>query len=400
MDEVSHSEDIRHVTLPGAQYSTYLELQMQLRAQDMKSKKGKRSRFDDERNDRLNRLLSSSETPQEALIIAAASFGFEESNANTGSSKSATKAIWDRRCAELSELISQLKETLGAAMTIKWKLKSADKHFSRWNQHIKGRNLGDAEVCLEIEHLIYKADKATEKHPLPVELEGKSDADQVRDLRKKAELLYSLAREYVARTRTLRFFRTLCLLQESYWDTTGRYTASELLPHCGCLETEAKNLYVLSVCGHTVCKKCLDRVHLTEGPQCIIDGCDASSLAHLTVPFGDLRSAQSDGPQNISCHGQKIDDVVTLIKDILSGTTLGRKSQTKEEEESIIVFVQFEQLMAKLSKVLNLHRIAHFAATKKKIEQDDRLGTMIESFKKGQQRVLMLNSSNETCAGA
>ena len=207
-------------------------------------------------------------------------------------------------------------------------------------------------------------------------------------LRVLAGHLRSLSLELVARIRALRFFKAVCDLQR--WQC-GLRDKGDVLPAPSCLGCGHQaghpgEIFVLGICGHLACKTCLE-VNVRAG-ACVAkkkeQRCGAAALPHHIHSAIDLGVEESCTGK----YGSKLDAIITLIKKIPAF-------------EQVLLFVQFDDLMDQIATALRAEKITFYALTEKHRKW---ASTMMNKFQEdlgeGRKKVLMLNSSNETAAGA
>jgi len=141
-------------------------------------------------------------------------------------------------------------------------------------------------------------------------------------------------------------------------------------------------LFINASCGHIICDSCLQKHRHIE--HCVVKNC------HVPAPRSRLRSLDDfeDTGEEDCEYGIKVDQIIALIQSI-------------DDEDQVLLFVQYEELMNKLNDALNDKKIPHSGLFENKRSQ---AGRIVEKFKKNKEasrdKVLLLNSSNDTAAGA
>jgi SNF2 family DNA or RNA helicase len=202
-----------------------------------------------------------------------------------------------------------------------------------------------------------------------------------------------LQKELVGRVRSLRFFQSVRDLQQA--------KLSDSVTCQVCAQTKkgtksvcAKSLSgVLSTCGHVGCLECLKTN--AENQECGVEGCDCATRDSSVVTADSLGTeGASKGKNNgktdggVGVHGSKIIDLVAHIKSI-------------PEDERVLVFVQFTDLMQQVSSALNEAGIKTLKLKGSVHQQTAALDEFQkEDLKKHDARVLLLLSRDESASGA
>jgi len=222
----------------------------------------------------------------------------------------------------------------------------------------------------------------------PFKFDPEDKSGMVQELRVLAGHLLSLSSEFVTRIRGLRFFENVRLLQvwQSGLHDEVNVFSPPLCSGCGKAAVASSDIFLLGVCGHLACRACLD---IENRPSICVakqtDGCYAAAQCHHIHCAIEL--GVDDGVK--SKYGRKVDSIITLIKDEIP------------KNDQVLLFVQFDDLMEQISAALKANGISNHAlvesnsqATRKNMNDFQTNGG--ESRKK----VLILNSANETAAGA
>jgi hypothetical protein len=122
--------------------------------------------------------------------------------------------------------------------------------------------------------------------------------------------------------------------------------------------------------------------------ECIVPGCAAAARSFHVVPATEL--GQEDEVARFGRHyGRKLEQMMQFIKGI-------------PKDDQVLLFVQFDDLMEKVSTALNDHKISHYALTKKSAKI---AATMMSAFQEtrdgpDKKKVLVLNVADESASGA
>ena len=341
---------------------------MKLWSHNMKIPKGNRSKDGNDRSQRLDELLESSKTAEEALLKRCSI----SINDNSKSINIDCKAIEKIRRDQFDETRAKLNTELFKAAAMKKYLKEHDKHYDRWSHNIKNGTCGDEEVRTVLNTMIIAADRDASSEVT------RSEAT-VPALRDTVAGLHALAGEYVYKKRALRFIQKVS-------DEEHRRDGAYL--DCGHNVDDANDVSILVHCGHDICRRCRGSVGLRT--QCPVTGCDAPMMEYHTLKSTDLGQGGGRDAQSRSYHGKKIDDIVRLIKNDIPS------------DEQVLLFVQFDDLMEKIAKAFNDHNISHHAIRENLT--NSKAADMMENFQEDmtpkKRKVLLLNCSNESSAGA
>ncbi|KZF20059.1 hypothetical protein L228DRAFT_233492 [Xylona heveae TC161] len=204
-------------------------------------------------------------------------------------------------------------------------------------------------------------------------------------LRSLSHDLRRLSTELVSRIRSLRFFEAVRAIQ---LDTMSRKT--ENAKRCQCSRCGNNNfgpsqVSVLSVCGHTVCNKCWESFH--SGETCIVPGCEAMAMSFQIIRGTELGEEDAN-VQSGRHYGRKLEEVIRLIE----GTP---------DDDQIIIFVQYEDLMWRVSQALEENKISHFAMLGQNGRKAADIITKFQNDEtQSKKKVLVINVANESASGA
>ena len=229
------------------------------------------------------------------------------------------------------------------------------------------------------------------KDTRPVKLDRGNRTGLVQALRGLAGHLRGLSSEHVARIRALRFFRAVRCLQiwQFNLQSMNKGPSSPSAPICsGCTKaaTVPSQFFVLGICGHYACQDCLEIEDRAGGCVAKIeDKCLAPAEDHHVHSAADL------GVDEVvrSKYGSKLDAIINLIKKHIP------------KKDQVLLFVQFDDLMQQISRVLKAENIRHYALREK---AGTGAAKKMQNFQAnggiGRKKVLLLNSSDVTAAGA
>lgn len=208
----------------------------------------------------------------------------------------------------------------------------------------------------------------------------KGSAQEVKfALREKTHLLRKLFKELVARMRSLRFFDVVRRLQQ------GGDEAVAVLAQSSCGHAPEDNVQLpmglFSCCGHVGCLVCIKKA--ADSQQCVDPvKCQAAVRATNVVT---VESLGVEGQLSSGKFGAKLAKLVKIVKSI-------------PEDDRILVFLQWPDLMDKLEEALTAAKVdvitLQGTATKK--------ANALESFQQAtnESRVLLLAVHDASAAGS
>lgn len=381
-----------------------MELNQHLMAQDMRIRKG-RAKLDNDRERRLNQVLGESKSPEEALLKRCSHFTLEALTKEKENAMKACEIVVKEREEQYTDLIRDLRKSLKRAVLLKNDCEGRSGHYDGWKDNVSKNVFGDLEATQVLRQMISdatdeysssssknKKGKTSKSRPERSQDEDDEDpdaglnttAEKAQALRNLAGHLRRLSTELVSRTRSLRFFDVVRQLQLA----RSGVATSDVGQICSRCKREAPPdvLSVLTVCGHTACKPCIDDYQRSE--ECIVIGCNAPARVFNVVKAEEL--GEEDRAAGVGRHyGRKLEAVISLIK----------KEIPKEEQ--VILFVQFDDLMHKVSEALTENGVSHHCLEK---SARGKGAWMMSDFQENQtskkMKVLMLNVSDESASGA
>lgn len=189
--------------------------------------------------------------------------------------------------------------------------------------------------------------------------------------------VWKLRSELFSRIRALRFLKSA---QEFYVWQCQRGPR----PTCVSCDKPAEDpstIFLLGLCGHVACKRCLEDRQRVEG--CVIDGCSSAVGSQHIHPADILGSVSLPS----SSHGTKLDSIISLIKEVA-------------KHDQVLLFVQFEPILNAVRTAFEASGISYYAI------HDDRTRGVAKTIRDFQddeseeaKQVLILNPSNVTAAG-
>ena len=429
-------EEIRPVKLPAGERAIYMELSQHLNTHDMKIRKV-RGLEDNDRDRRLRESLGAGVTAEQALLVCSSHFTLKDSKGVAQNAAGACEAVAQQRELQLQQLLQDLRKRLKGAIRLKLGGDSDVYHFKAWIEHVVTNSFGDAEATAMLEEMLktttaqHEAEnqdsqtanaggnkrKAVDE---PAEeasrySKGRSKATGVvakvsqslvedkyldtdsdvevhttphgpETLRETTARLRRLSTELVSRLRQARFFTNVRKIQLAHGEARSRSTRVYGCSNCKRGAVPLEGMSILVICGHTLCDPCCEK--MADNPQCVIDGCTAQAQWFHVVRATEL--GEDDGKARADRHsGKKVESVIDLIQNEIP------------EDEQVLLFVQFDDMMKKVAEILHEQDISHYALTS---GQNMRASNTIANFQKDSKgdmrKVLILNVSDESASGA
>jgi SNF2-related domain len=438
------------IALPAAERAIYNELFHTLQAQDMRIKKGK-AKAESDREKRLNELLGGSKSAEEALLKRCSHFTLDDLNDKTGNNAGqACQVILKQRENQFEDLTVDLREKLKHAVWLKRQVGDVDIHWSKLRASIMSNSTwGDAEATVGLGLLIQEAEanyskkheslfyrdpdpnadkkakqaakeaekkrktaaKQARKRKKPVDSDDEASAADTDDdddeiyiadsraprlhktgdlkdaLRNLVTVLRRLVREYVGRQRGMRYFKSTRDLQLAQVNGIG--TGKWKCHMCNRTNVPILQLSLIGSCGHIGCDSCITAaIKAGHGDTCIITGC--AYQARLNAADKATELGEEDASARTGKHyGKKLESLVHLIKKEIP------------EDDQVLLFVQFEDLLEKCENILSDKGISYHAISKKSGKKASEMMTDFQ-VNEGSERkkVLILNVADESASGA
>ena len=195
------------------------------------------------------------------------------------------------------------------------------------------------------------------------------------ELRNLTAHLRGLAADLTSRTRSLRFARGAQKLQQ--W-----HSNPDKLPKCEGCRGFAHDPGTISInirCGHITCARCIEGIGLAV---CAVNGCGEDSGSYRQRQAADL---VGDGKSWE--YGSRLGNIIELINSL-------------PEDEQVLLFVQFEDVMLNMAQGLEAAGIPNYALAK---SVGRKMVEMMNDFQdndgEDKKKVLLLNPSSETASG-
>ncbi|KAL2800195.1 hypothetical protein BJX66DRAFT_350936 [Aspergillus keveii] len=419
IDEIPSTEHIILVEQSPAEKVVYLELYKQLMTYNRQLRRsGGRGRFGSDQADRLDEIIESSSTAEEALLKRCTSLALQGRWDGDGQPEAVTcQSLINVRLEQLAKLKDEFRNRVKLAA---WVYNACDVSYEKFHKFIESvvrHDFGDMLVTEEAYPIIkdaiftshcddWKLFFASPYEQTNVDIEG-NDAEETNTnqakkkpkdtlplptkptrvgefepmLREVTTTIRNLIVEWVLRERALRFLGTALQVQ------TG---PQKIFPchRCQGRPVSLAKMNILGSCGHALCSNCTPMT--TEKEECAVMGCRGSGKKFNVINAMTFSPNDLDGDRNMDKSsrygGTKLDALVHIIRNRVP------------VDERVLLFIQFLDLMEIASKALDLAGIKHIT-----IFSTDRKSTQkIEQFQKtsfGENKVLLLNLGSEMAAG-
>ncbi|WVQ80273.1 hypothetical protein IAT38_002378 [Cryptococcus sp. DSM 104549] len=402
IDEIPTVEHIHRVRLPAAEIAVYLELYHHLQALDMQARKESKIKnvAQSDRNDRLEEALADSKTAEEALLKRCCHFTLDLSSKEHGheSAHESCHYIAQTRHRQLDVCTVDLVKSVNQAVAVHTWIRqkghfgkgSKDRqHFLEWviDMCDPTQKHGDPLVASKLMEVL-KEMCGLEGGVIPCEpvdrqLPAINKGDTVEDvkwqLREQSHLLRKLQKEYVSRYRSLRFFEMVRKIQQGAGE--GADAIESACVHSPSTHPHIE-MAVLSCCGHVSCYDCM--VEAAKAQQCVSGpDCDAP-VRETNIVRG--RMLGIEGQLSSGRFGAKLERLVALIRSIPA-------------QERILVFVQWDDLMRKVSEALSQANVSH-AMLSGAVKARSNTLDKFQASGPDAPRVLLLDISRSNAAGS
>ncbi|KAL3447380.1 hypothetical protein BJX65DRAFT_318225 [Aspergillus insuetus] len=419
IDEIPSTEHIILVEQSPAEKVVYLELYKQLMTYNRQLRRsGGRGRFGSDQADRLDEIIESSSTAEEALVKRCTSLALQGRWNGDGQPEAATcQSLINVRLEQLARLKDEFRNRVKLAA---WVYNACDVSYDKFHKFIESvvrHDFGDMRVTEEaypiIKDAIFKSHRddwklffASPYEQTNVEIEG-NDAEVTNPnqakkkskdtlplptkptrvgefepmLREVTTTIRNLIVEWVLRERALRFLGTALQVQSG---------SQQIFPchHCQGWPVSLAKMNILGSCGHALCSNCA-RITI-EKEECAVIGCRGSGKKFNVINAMTFSPNDPDGDRNMDKSsrygGTKLDALIDIIRNRVP------------VDERVLLFIQFPDLMKIASKALDLAGIKHIT-----IFSTDRKSTQkVGQFQKtsfGENKVLLLNLGSEMAAG-
>ncbi|GAB1209695.1 hypothetical protein APSETT445_008476 [Aspergillus pseudonomiae] len=435
IDEIPSSEHIILIQQSPVETAIYLELCKQLMTYNRLGRRGGRKGIRGDKEDRLDEVIGSSKTSEEALLKRCSSLALQGRWHNGVPEALTCSSLIETRLKQLECLKEELMQKFKQAAWVYCACDLRHEKFHEFIESIKAHDFGDKTVTEKIYPLIKsamltsktddwrlffsdpaqvaedlsdaeiqnetglkednndageeasgQASKHSTKGARTVKQGGKKEkapelpvkptyiSEFKLTLRTVTSNLRKLILEWVARERALRFLEALHLVQ----------TGSEIAVCSSChTKTEkANHINILGSCGHALCSQCT--LKTVQKEECNVEGCRGSGKEFNIMDASTLMRDEKDRITRYG--GSKLDKMIEIIQVVPTG-------------DRVLLFIQFPELIDIASKALELAKIKYTSI----IATDRRAAQKVQNFQEaggfGENKVLILNLGSEMAAG-
>ncbi|RAH41685.1 putative SNF2 family helicase [Aspergillus brunneoviolaceus CBS 621.78] len=429
IDEIPFTEHVILIRPTPAEQALYSEMYRQLEACDGKLRRQVKSRFNGDQASRLDAILSTSTSCDEALLKRCACLAVVGDWTKTrGPEVTTCESLIELRKKEIADLREELVEKLRLAAWMYCECDSQSARFDKFVDAVTGHNFGDNSVTETVCSLLddavrssnpshwkeffapptkvdpqQSADKQdkgnpgtqkraargrSSKAPQSKKTAGQGENDNSKtvlparpaglaeiepQLREVTTAMKGMIDEWVSRKRGVRFLKKARSMQ-----ICGQISKCS---GCNSRPDSLDQLSLLGSCGHSLCKDCISQAVQKE--ECSVEGCRGSGKGYNVIPMGTLERETVD--RETAFGGSKLDKLIEIIR----GTPQG---------ERVLLFIQFPDLMQAAAKALNLAKIKHTMITAVEGRSTAKLDKL-QASGFGQAKVLILNLGTELAAG-
>jgi hypothetical protein len=351
---------------------------------------------------RLEEALADSKTAEEALLKRCCHFTLDltKKDRDAKSAQEACEYIAGDRTTQLkgceNDLYASINIAVGLHLYVRRKGAYGKddperQHFKEWVNSVLGskQNHGDSDAEARLVKVLERCGFKGTTWPSEVAdpkavakvIKGEKVEDVKWRLREQSHLLRRLTKELVARVRSLRFFEVVRKLQRNGQE------AKEVLEGSECDHRPSTQpgveMAVLSCCGHISCWECMIKAADNQACPKGKDNCQAA-VRHTNVV--KVKSLGIEGELSSGRYGAKLQKLVDLINSI-------------PKDERVLVFLQWEDLVPKVSEALDSGKIPHvklYGSTKAR-------ANILDKFQQSDSdsaRVLLLKINDASAAGS
>ncbi|KAL1955354.1 hypothetical protein VTO42DRAFT_8636 [Malbranchea cinnamomea] len=435
IDEIPWTEHVCEVVLSPEERAVYLELFMQLMTQNLRIRKHGRGLYDSAEVARMDAIVGNSDSPEEALLKRCSLYALEagatkprkrladaverdDDESDDGGRSAleqspepepddsmvtvAQETLLEIRMRELINLGNDIASKLKLGLYLKAKLGpwKDELKFDAILSRIERHEYGDSVVTAQIQNLVVEAKRNSDPEKdeklfyLPAN-EKKENSHDVRMEAPRTELeiisalnnctdsLLRLISETITRTRAARLFQTVrCFQNSSPGAIFGCYD-------CRAQDRDPKGFYLLGECGHSVCSICLERCRREE--QCQYPLCGGTVQEYRIIKWSDLgyNEGMSVDPEWRTYGSSKNAQLVKLLQD----------TTQIPEDDQVVLFVQFPEMIQEASAALNVANIPHKIISSSNRLMERAITEFQTGTEKAKSKVLILTLGDVTASG-
>jgi hypothetical protein len=360
VDHIRTTTHLEPVRLGASHRAVYEELSLYLNSVNMRERDCSKSTSD--REERVSRSVQNCSTAEKALLRSCAVF-------TADGSVNEFKDLINVRKGQLENLKVDLLNELQIAERLNKKDGDPDAKYKRW----QSEPAGDHDAAKVLQNYIKRARKRTDM----------TRPDRKNTLREKVLDLRRLSRELTSRIRSLRYIQTIHQLQQYNLGYSEGHEAEKLCSVESCLNlvTRPSDLRILSLCGHIICKDCLNGKELRD--TCVVEGCAAELDQYHIKTLDDF--GQEENMIDGKSFGTKLDTIAELLQNV-------------ENDDQAILFVQDDDLIIEAKTCFESRNIPSLPLLAE--SSGEQAKDVIEKFKSStKQKVLILCLDSEHATG-
>ncbi|KAB8231839.1 putative SNF2 family helicase [Aspergillus alliaceus] len=338
IDEIPSSEHIILIHPSPAETAIYLELCKQLVTYNRLGRRGGRKRIRGDQDDRLDEVIESSKSSEEALLKRCSSLALQ-SRWHDGVPEALTcRSLIETRLKQLEDLSEELIGKLKMAAWVYCACDLRHDKFHEFIESIKAHDFGDRTVTEKIYLLV------------------------------KSTMLSSNTEDWKL------FFTDSAQVSEGTSDVEMQ-DETELKESDGEAEKEA---------GGQALKDSKKGTKTIQTEECSVEGCRGSGKEFNVLSASTLERHEED--RSARYGGSKMDKLVGIIEQVPT-------------DDRVLLFIQFPELIDVASKALELANIEYTAITATDHKATQKVQSFQEAGGFGENKVLILNLGSEMAAG-
>ncbi|OJD11036.1 hypothetical protein AJ78_08115 [Emergomyces pasteurianus Ep9510] len=291
----------------------------------------------------------------------------------------------DRR---LDDLVLGIIEKLRHGFWLSSKVE-ATTHFDTLISHLERNGAGDLAVTTCF-HKAITAVRTAQKRETPSDIRlvyPKTPSEFIKDLNSCADSLRRLVEESLVRIRATRLFHVVQSFQNR------RPTDVFACSSCFQRLTDPTLLSILGECGHAFCEACIDISKTKE--TCRLPACNGRAEYFRIIKYSDIAFMNNDSENNTSGEkcteygGIKFLELIRLIQD----------TDKIQEDEHVLLFIQFPDLMEAASAALRQANISHLKITVNDRTASSKLADFQAGTERVKNKVLILRLGDVSASG-
>ncbi|KAG8925515.1 hypothetical protein FRC02_009614 [Tulasnella sp. 418] len=389
IDEIRSREIVKLVQLPAAERALERELDHTLRAQEMNTKRNRKTKSDRDR--RIMNSLKESKSAEEALLKCVAFYDNIQSGEDNA--MKACDYVVKIRNKDLEECKQDILTTIRELEKQKRDLGKQDEetHYGEWIRVTEKQGVGDhraTEIVLQLYDEAKRLgdikkgkSKTQDEETKPKRKNATSLSDALWEHREKTHELRLLVKELLGRVRSLRYFEAVRDLQKE-----NEVFLTDCSGGCGKTGLSKDQISLLSSCGHLGCHDCIRRCAIEE--ECVLKAsgqCEMPAKLLNIVP-GDSLGTDDEIKDASRQFGKKLEEVIDVIQNRIP------------KKDRVLLFIQYPDLMKKVAEALEANKVTFLQINGTAKQKSSKLETFQDP--KAKEKVLLLALEDESASGA